>query len=879
MKHLNPIVDIGQQLNSVQGPARYLGGETGICIKADDDVDLTFAIAFPDVYEIAMANQAIKIIYNGLNKLSNVRCERVFAPEHDFELLLEKLSYPLYTLESYIPLCNTDVIGFSIGYELGMTGVLSILATGKVSILKKDRKENEPILIAGGVGATNPAPFADFFDAVFIGEAENELFELVENLATAKKNGASRSDLLEIISSHPAVWIPGKRARRAVFADFGKVPSVPAYFPLPTVKPVQDHGVVEIMRGCPNGCRFCHAGIYYRPQRVKSIQLIIDEVDKLVFEAGYREISLTSLSSADYPDIDKLLEILNKRYAPYKVSFQLPSLKVNSFTLPLLEQLSEIRKSGLTFAVETPDEFWQLCLNKEVYFDKLTDIILEAKKRGWNKAKFYFMIGLPLPPIEDKTEAQVIVDFLLKIQAKTGIQCNVNVGTFIPKPHTAFERVKQLSPEEFAASMAYIKDHLPRGKFHVGINNEFVSLIEGLISRGGIESGRILYNAWKKGCRLDAWEDHLREDKQLWIDAMNEYETENNVSVRDMILRERNLDEKLPWDEVSLGPTDSFYKQEFDKSQKGILTQKCSENCDDKCGVCNKKYSVNVQNSIQSFNTDVYNSIQCVNSYEEIESNIPVLWRVVFMFQKQDVATYLSHLAMQEIFRKVFSRSKLPVMFTNGFNPLPRMEFASSLSLGIESECEIGSCVLRSPVSEQVFADTMNEKLTSGITVTKCYIFPVTNLKKRESLASLLWGASYEYVFNGIKRQEIENFFQQYCDSSKELFAVPVSNNIELGDSGNESNSSECISYKILVSFTGDRKLRDALAEYFKKPIYEFCRIIKKETLAIPDKANKDCVSPCSDDRGKLFPISYFELYKDIAEQNAKLIEARESSK
>ena len=235
MRHINPLELIGRELNSVQNPVRYLGGEYGICIKKDSDVDITFVIAFPDVYEIAMSNQAVKIIYNGLNAFTRIRCERVFAVEPDYELLLKKKHIPLYTLETGIPLCDTDIIGFSIGYELGITGVFSILETGNIPVFCRDRSNSDPIIIAGGCGVTNPMPFAKFFDAVFIGEAENGLFELIQQLGEQKRAGAGRSELLRSIAEHPAVWMPGKseRAKRAVWNNFGKQKSVPAYFPQP----------------------------------------------------------------------------------------------------------------------------------------------------------------------------------------------------------------------------------------------------------------------------------------------------------------------------------------------------------------------------------------------------------------------------------------------------------------------------------------------------------------------------------------------------------------------------------------------------------------------------------------------------------------------
>ena len=573
-----PLKIFGSKLNSVQSPSRYVGGEFGITVKPHSDSDeyFNFAVAFPDLYEIAMSNLAVKIIYNGLNLLPNVRCERVFAPDVDFENLLKENNVPLYTIETGIPLFKTDMIGFSIGYELGITEVLAMLDSGKVHLLANERTEDEPIVIAGGCGVTNPAPFSDFFDAFFIGEAEPALFNLVEDLSKLKKNGASRKELLEFIESKNFIWTKKKHlekkvARRAVQADFGLVPSVSGWFPLPSSKPVQDHGVVEIMRGCPNGCRFCHAGIYYRPMRVKNKNLIIEEIDHLVFDAGYREVSLNSLSSADFPEVSNLLDILNERYKGFNVSFQLPSLKVNAVSLDILEKLSKIRKSGLTFAVETPEEMWQLSLNKEVYASHLEEIIKEAKNRGWSSAKFYFMVGLPLgdyfedrncAPGAEGSEEKAIVDFLLELQAKTKIQCNVNVGVFIPKPHTPYERVKQIKPEVAEEKIEYIFKSLPRGKFKMGRHNYNATILEGLLSRGDFNAGKVILNAYKKGVRFDAWDDYLRKDFPLWEEAFSEAD----FNVRDWIFHDWT-EESLPWNSVSLGPAQGFYKKEWQKSQ------------------------------------------------------------------------------------------------------------------------------------------------------------------------------------------------------------------------------------------------------------------------------------------------------------------------
>lgn len=893
MKLINPLEEFGNELCSVQNPAAYIGGEYGEIVKPhlENDNLFNFAVAFPDVYTIAMANQAVKIIYNGLNKFEDVRCERVFAVEKDFEQLLKKHGVPLYTLETGIPLNKVDILGVSIGYELGVTGALSILDLGKIPLLRKDRTENDPIVLAGGCGATNPEAFCDFFDAFFIGEAEGGMFELVEELSKMKKKGAKRSEILSRLASDPHVWTENmslettghKVAMRAVWADFGKVPSVESFMPLPNIKPVQDHGVVEIMRGCPNGCRFCHAGVYYRPQRAKTKQLIFDEVDRLVNVGGYREISLTSLSSADYPDIDSLLDELTERYKPLNVSFQLPSLKVNSFSLPLLNKLSEVRKSGLTFAVETPDEAWQIRLNKEVYAQHLVDIILDAKKLGWKNAKFYFMVGLPLPETENHTEEKAIVDFMLDLQAKTNIQCNVNVGTFIPKPHTAYQWARQISPEESDRKLKYIKDNLPRGKFKVGAHDINTSFVEGLFSRGDKRAGKVILSAYKKGARLDAWENHLRENMPFWEEAFDEAD----YDVKKSILRERPKDEILPWDTVSLGPAKNFYKKEWERNEEETLTPKCKMSCDHRCGVCNNKVCANTDTKPEKLNLS-----ELPPAVRYPEWNIPVMYRAVFAFSKKNGGEYISHLSMIEAFNRAFLKCSLPVVYSVGFNPIPRIEFASNLSLGITSDCEIASCLFYEKISENDFISKINFHMPKTIQIYRAFIFPVTNQRRRESLATCLWGNVFEYDFK-YSENEIKSYFESGL-------AKPFLDEKNLCDFNLDGNK---LTAKLL--FKMDRPFRNSLEEFFGKKIWEIARIHKVQTLAKPDitgwtpemnesyqkslenmgdrrdmaKINerfKNKVLHSEQNIAKAESLTYFELYKKIAAVNAELIRQRE---
>lgn len=909
MNLVNPLKEFGSLLNTVQSPSRYLGCEYGITVKPHDDGKkyFNFAIAFPDLYEIGMSNMAVKILYNGLNAYDNIRCERVFAVDTDFENLLKTKNVPLYTLETGMPLSSTDMIGFSIGYELGITNVLSCLELGGVPLTSAERGEEDPLVIAGGCGVTNPAPISDFFDAVFIGEAENTFFELIKQLADLKNNGATRSQLIKILDEHPNVWTKKsalenkKTARKSFWNEFGLVPSVPSWFPLSNQKAVQEHGVVEIMRGCPNGCRFCHAGIYYRPQRIKSKELIIQETDHLVFDAGYREVSLTSLSSADYPEIENLLDTLNARYKGYNVSFQLPSLKVNSLSLPIMEKLSTVRRSGLTFAVETPEEMWQLSLNKEVYAQHLKEIILEAKDRGWSSAKFYFMIGLPVGNYfgkennpTGKSEEEIIVDFMLKLQAETRIQCNINVGVFIPKPHTPYQWVKQLTPEEAKAKMEYIFTNLPRGKFKVNRYNDSATILETLLSRGNFETGKIVLNAYKKGVRLDAWDEHLKQNMRLWNEAFEEA----SFNVKEYIYRDWILDEELPWDSVNLGPSKSFYKTEWLKSMEHLLTKKCSAGCDHPCGICNSKgLKVHTEDEVKKSAENIkIEPVRPVKLYPQ--SNIQVLYRAVFTVKRNKGAEYLAYLSQIEVFHKAMLRCALPVVYTTGFNPLPRIEFATAMTIGIPSEEEMVSCLLYEPVSEEKFIDVMNSVLPDIFHVTKAMIFPVTNQRKRESLSESLWGTVYRYEFK--EGVDASSFIESECFAEyKNAFEKEHFEFSELYPSV----------YEFRLPFHQDKKFRLMMEEFFGKKYYECAVVTKIKSLAKPeisgwthesevewrkqfdrpeDAMGTDLGEGAStyagpektltDGQCKIVtddPIDYYDLYAKIAEVNAQLMADR----
>jgi radical SAM superfamily enzyme YgiQ (UPF0313 family) len=756
LRYIDPLKDPGGALLGVEKPARYTGGEYGVL--ADRDGAFRMAIAFPDLYEIGMSNQALRILYNGLNRIPGVSCDRAFAPAPDFEALLKKRGLPLYGLDTGIALGDLDILCFTLGYELGITGVLTMLEAAEIPLRAGDRKDSHPLVIMGGPCVSNPLPYARFIDAFWIGEAEAGFFELIRRSVELKKAGRGKAALRDLFLSHPSIWARGKEGVvRAVDAGFALREPEPAVFPVPSIKVVQHHGAVEIMRGCPNGCRFCHAGIWYRPMRQKSAGQVCREAAAFIKTGGYREISLSSLSSGDYIHLDSLAAALNRKYAPLHVSFQLPSLRVSTFNLSLLKEISEVRKSGLTFAVETPVDAWQRAINKRVSLDTVSTILQDARKQGWRGAKFYFMVGLPLPQ-ESVTEEEAISGFIIEAARRTGMHFNVNVGTFVPKSHTPYQWSAQIDEETAWKKLEYIRKKLKPLGHKVGIHDPFTAKIEGILSRGGEEAGIIIEEAYRNGCRLDAWTEYLKKD--VWKSLFEKYPAET-----EKILGAKDRSTPLPWDMIDSGASSIFLRREFESSKNEEVTSTCMEKCTHPCGICEGRAKI-ISNSIQvDVNSDKESSFEpempLVKPADWPGSDAPIEpeppgWKVpggikdplthrmLFSFSKEGRAVFLPHLGIVEVFSMAFLRAGLPVLYSQGFNPLPKISFASPLALGITGEAEIATVDMEAPVDEDSFPGRINPALPEGLRVRRAVYVPIPPGAKKHSASSLLWGFTYQ---------------------------------------------------------------------------------------------------------------------------------------
>ena len=750
------MIDLEKQLGNgfleIENPARYIGSEYIYNQKHYKEGMIKCAMCFPDLYEIGMANNAIRILYDLINRIPEAVCDRVFAVAPDFEALLRSKNIPLFTLQEQFPLNSLDYLGISIGYELSATNILQILDLGKIAIDVKDRKETDPIVIAGGPAATNPLPFSRFFDFVHIGEAEADIADIIRIIGEHK----TRSERIQALKSIPYLWYPGKEmAKRAVDTTFGTPQESPVleHFVISSFETAQDHGTVEIMRGCPNGCRFCHAGQYYKPFRQRNLDTVYDLVEQNVSQLGYREITLSSLSSGDYPGLDKLIKALNESYKARSISFSLPSLRVSTFGLNIIEQLSEVRKSGLTFAIETPLLQNQRSNNKEVPLESVISIIQEARSRGWKLAKFYFMVGLPFVDVE--TEQQSLVDFLLAIRNATKINMNINIGTFIPKAHTPYQWVRQMTMEESARHLRSIKkalmDAIPGIK--VSYHEPSISFLEGLVSRGGYECCDLIQKAYELGCRLDAWDEYIRWD--LWQKAIEElcYDTSP---------RSWDLEDELPWDSVSMNVSKAYLKREYEKASRHELTHICDSDCDHRCGVCSKSGAKVIQATNEDFSSRKHPVHVLPPASEYVQA--------ILTYEKTGRAVYNSHIAVMRQFEMAFQRAGLDVMFTQGFNPKPKMEFLNPISMGVYGENELLLCEL--PVS-QITPDTvnvLNKALADGFNVKSIKVLPPNPTGKKISLASKMKGSVFE--ISDIEDDEIRGILDTQAGSGTSDFML-----------------------------------------------------------------------------------------------------------
>ncbi|MDR0918596.1 MAG: TIGR03960 family B12-binding radical SAM protein [Oscillospiraceae bacterium] len=601
--------ELKKYILSVKSPAKYLGGEYGSIVKDKSKIDVRFAFCFPDTYEIGMSHLGLRILYGLINERENFWCERAFSPAEDFEQLMRDKAIKLYGLESYDDIKDFDFIGFTLQYELSYTNILNMLDLAGIPIYSKDRTVDDPIVIAGGPCCCNPEPLFDFFDLFVLGEGEEVTLEILDLYNGLKSKGTAnlRNVFFDAVSGIEGVYrnnyvgndvsdarkmcnIHEKIAKKRIISDLNT-----SFYPKETIVPfneiVHDRAVEEVIRGCIRGCRFCQAGYIYRPYREKDINTINTQVKSLCDFTGYETVSLSSLSTADYSKIEELLHTLNDYTESNNIGMSLPSMRLDSFSDELISELMKVRKSGLTFAPEAGTQRLRDVINKNISEDEIFKACESAFTYGINSIKLYYMLGLPTETDEDILEIARLSERILSLYYRVTKEKNIpnvkpphisiSASTFIPKPFTPFQFAAQASEEEIRHKQQILKDAVRKNrKLSVSYNDYRMSFLEAILARGDRELSKVIYTAWKNGCKFDGWDDHFKW--KIWVDAF----AENNINPQNYVLREYEKDHVFPWDHLDFFIDKDFLWSEWEKAKTATPTPNCRESCSS-CGLGN----------------------------------------------------------------------------------------------------------------------------------------------------------------------------------------------------------------------------------------------------------------------------------------------------
>jgi radical SAM family uncharacterized protein/radical SAM-linked protein len=750
----------------VAKPGRYVGNEINLIFKKEKAKVLRFAIAFPEVYEIAMSSQAVHILYHLLNRLKYVWAERVFAPWSDMESRMLQQNLPLFTLESFTPLQQMDIIGFSLQYELTYTNVLNMLHLAQIPLKGRERADTHPLIIAGGPCTANPEPLSDFIDAFYIGDAEEGLRDVCSTVSRAKQEKISREQCLRRLARLPGIYVPS--FYKVTYSDFGAVEKFSAVhddLPLtikthitknlqkkdftrkpivPLIEITHDRLAVEVMRGCTAGCRFCSAGMIYRPVRERSVQDLITYAYQALANSGFDELSFLSLSISDYSQLPELMRQQKTSLAEKSVNTSFPSMRLDSFTEEIAQFAADVRKSGFTFAPEAGSERLRAVINKNISDEHLFRSVDIAIRNGWKVLKFYFMIGLPTETEEDIEAIADTIERVIRLSKHYGhIRFSISISPFSPKPHTPFQWEAQATKQALWEKTDRLKNRLRRFKqVKLSWRDPAVAELETVLSRGDRRLNQIIFQAWKNGARFDGWSDHFRKD--AWQAAFEEKQLSMEI-----FSRELSPDHVLPWQHIDKGVSNSFLHKERVKAYAAATTENCRHG---RCTIC----------GIQRFYrcNDNKTDLTAATKIPETARNSPqtspaVIYRL--RYQKNTYAKYVSHLDIIRIFDRACRRAQLPIVYSQGFNPRPKMSFAPPLALGCTSNAEyVDIAFYKDPQGD--IRKILNRFMPEGMKVMEVK-------QIQEGLPSLSGISNTEFVVtlseNGLTESKIRHLLMQ----------------------------------------------------------------------------------------------------------------------